>query len=104
MGGDDDDICSLFAHHHPLVTCSGGSPRHTARRQLQAERLASQAEIPQRAPVSHQRELLSREPGPILAQKNWGWCRREGGMLRRNICWLGRAHLNFKTWTENERT
>lgn len=24
-------------------------------------------------------------------------------MLRRNICWLGRACLNFKIWIKNQR-
>lgn len=78
--GDDDDICSLFAHHHPLVTCSPGSPRHAAKRQLQAERLSllPKQKSHRQALVSHQRELLSREPGPILAQKNWGGGQREG--------------------------
>lgn len=82
-------ICSLFfSHHHPPVTCSPGSPGHTAMRWLEAETLP-----PLHNQKSHQREPLSREPGPILSDP-----RRAGegvrGVLRRNICWLGRTHLD----------
>lgn len=94
-------VCSLFfAHHHPPVTCSPGSPRHTAMRWLEAEKLPSlrNQKSHHQAPVSHQREPLSREPGPILSDPRRAG--EGGGQGCSGETFAGWAE---PTWTENQR-